>query len=208
MEQKAPGRYIMDVHPSLLPPSLLITCQRFYGELRTDCQKAVTATCAVVLATLTDWQEACSSLVGAARQPPPPSLPGAQAACLAVLACHSPGTAEAAESRNPSAAGRTTLRAYLHHLYGYATGWLGRTSSETWTVKRLQKAQPLHLFPIRQISRSTLRRQPEGLTGVMEGPEKNLQRAKCRAEWCTWRCCRTRPSEDSRGGCCRLSVLA
>ena len=47
-----------------------------------------------------------------------------KAACLAILAGYFPHTAEAAESRNPSAAKRTLLRAYVHQLYGYATGWL------------------------------------------------------------------------------------
>lgn len=97
-------------------------------------QQSVTAIRAVIFATATDRQEAHNFLAGAARQPLSHSLPGAQAACLAVLACYLSNTAEAAENRTPPAVERTTLRAYFQQLYGYATGWLGWSPSDTWNA--------------------------------------------------------------------------
>ncbi len=101
-------------------------------------QQSVTAIRAVILATATERQEAHTFLVAAARQPLSQSLPGAQAACLAVLACYFPDTAEVAESRASTAAERTTLRAYFQQLYGYATGWLGWTPAETWAASPVE----------------------------------------------------------------------
>lgn len=89
---------------------------------------------AVILATATDRQDAQHVLVATADKPLASFLDGAQAACLAVLACYFSDTAEATESRNLPAAERTTLRGYFQQLYGYATGWLGWTPAETWTA--------------------------------------------------------------------------
>lgn len=101
-------------------------------------QQSVTAIRAMILSTATDRQEAHNFLAEAARQPLSRSLPEAQVACLAVLACYFPATAETAESRTTSAAERTTLRAYFHQLYGYATGWLGWTPAETWAASPVE----------------------------------------------------------------------
>jgi hypothetical protein len=62
---------------------------------------AVTAIRAVILTAATDRQEARIFLAEAARDSPCLMSSRAQAACLAVLGCYFPATAEAAESRDP-----------------------------------------------------------------------------------------------------------
>lgn len=114
-------------------------------------QQGVTAIRAVLLAAATDRQEARTFLVGAARQPLSRSLPEAQASCLAVLASYILSTAEAAESRTSLAGERTTQRAYVHHIHGYAAGWLGSALSEAWAVESLQRV--FHFFKWPPVSR-------------------------------------------------------
>lgn len=95
-------------------------------------QQSVSQIRSVILAAATDWQESHHFLAKLSGKPLLCFVPSAQAACLAVLSCYFPNTAEAAESRTSSAATKyMTLRAYFQQLYGYATGWLGWTSSVT-----------------------------------------------------------------------------
>jgi hypothetical protein len=100
-------------------------------------RQSLAAMRAVILAAAPDQRDAQRFLMRICDKPLVSFIPQAQAACLAILASYVSNTAEAAESRTPSAEA-LALRAYFHELYGYATGWLGWTPAETWAASPLE----------------------------------------------------------------------
>lgn len=100
-------------------------------------RQSLSAMRAVILATAPDQRDAQRVLMRIYDKPLVSFIPQAQAACLAILASYVSTTAEAAESRIPSAE-TLALRAYFHQLYGYATGWLGWTPAETWAASPVE----------------------------------------------------------------------
>lgn len=92
-----------------------------------------TAIRGVILAAVTDRQEAQRFLSATASKPLASFLSDAQAACLAVLASYFTEPAEAAQSRATTAEAMP-LRIYFQSLYDYATGWLGWPPADTWAA--------------------------------------------------------------------------